>query len=193
MRRVLLLMLLVACMIGSVIAQEPAGNVTKPAKVLTEEAAKRVRTQLMALEEEKINCFSNVGQDAGWSATWIKWHDADGIIHVADRLRSKIELMDELQSGIRKNLINRQYNHVLHIYGDGGDGTTVVMSYTSSGGAMEMAGVRHSSMGGDLGIDVWYKQDGRWWFIVHPPGTGEPEPPSGEAAVDNTPHRGGDN
>ena len=95
MRRVVLLMLLVVCVFGSVIAQEPTGNMTKSSKGLTEEAAKRVRGQLMALEEEKVNCFSNVGQDAGWSATWIKWHDADGIIHVSDRLRSKAELMDE--------------------------------------------------------------------------------------------------
>jgi len=191
MRRVGLLVLLVVCVCGSVIAQESTGDVTKRSKEPTEEAAKRVRAELMALEEEKVNCFSNVGQDAGWSATWIKWHDADGIVHVSDRLRSKTELMDELQSGIRRNLVNHQYNHVLHVYGDGGDGTTVVMSYTTPGGAMEMAGVRHSSVGGGLGIDVWYKQDGRWWFIVHPPGTGEAEPPSGEAAVDSSPHGGG--
>ena len=187
MRRILLSMLLSVSVIGFVNAQESTGDVTKRVKEVTVDAAKRMKAELMELEQQKVNCFSNVGEDAGWSADWIKWHDADGIIHISDRLRSKTELMDELRSGMRRNLVNQQSNHVFHIYGDGGDGTTVVMSMTSeSGNASNMYGIRHTSgPGGSLGIDVWYKQDGRWWFIVHCPGTGEPESPKGEAVSSN--------
>lgn len=191
MRRVLLAILVVVWAVSAAMAQEPAEQSAKAATGITDRAAARVRAELTELEEEKVNCFSSIGEDAGWSATWIKWHDADRIIHISDRLRSKTELMDELRSGVRRNLVNVQYNHVFHIYGNGGDGTTVVITYTSTGEAMSMAGVRSVSEKNDLGIDVWYKQDGRWWFIVHPPGTGEPEPPSGEAAADEAPHHGG--
>lgn len=184
MRRVPLVLVLAVLAVGFVRAQDSTGAAPGRMKELTADAAKRVKAEIMQLEQEKVNCFSHVGEDAGWSADWIKWHDADGIIHISDRLRSKTEVMDELRSGMRRNLINSQTNHVLHIYGDGGDGTTVVESNTSPGGAMNMYGIRRAAgPGGEgLGIDVWYKQGGRWWFIVHCPGTGEPEPPTGEAA-----------
>jgi hypothetical protein len=191
MRKVLLPVLLAVSMIGFARTQESAGNAAQRVKELTADAVKRVKAQILALEEEKVNCYSIVGQNAGWSATWIKWHFADGLVHVSDRLRSKAELMDELQSGIRKNIINRQYNRVYHIYGDGGDGTTVVMSATAPGGVMDVAGIRHTStgVGSGLSIDIWYKQDGRWWIIAQCFGSGEPEPFSGEATVDDTPGR----
>jgi hypothetical protein len=184
MRRVPLVLAVAVLATGFVRAQESTGAMPRATRELTADAAKRVRSELIELEKEKVNCFSSVGEDAGWSADWIKWHDADGIIHISDRLRSKAEVMDELRSGMRRNLVNIQTNHIFHIYGDGGDGTTVVETNSGPPGAMNMYGIRHASgPGGEgLGIDVWYKQGGRWWFIAHCPGTGEPEPPTGESA-----------
>jgi hypothetical protein len=184
MRRIILSVLFVVSAIGLVRAQDSNGDMPRRMRELTADGIKKVKAELLDLEEQKVNCFSNVGEEAGWSADWIKWHDADAIIHLSERLRTKTELMDELRTGMRRNLLNEQFNHAFHIYGDGGDGTTVVMSMTGgpNGSGMNLYGIRHASGGGGggLGIDVWTKVDGRWWFIVHCPGTGEPEPRTGE-------------
>lgn len=184
MRIIMLSVLFVVSAIGLVRAQESNGETPRRMGELTADGIKKVKAELSDLEKQKVNCFSFLGEEAGWSADWIKWHDAPAIIHLSERLRTRTELMDELRSGMRRNLLNEQFNHAYHIYGDGGDGTLVVMSMTGgpNGGGMNLYGIRHASGGGggSLGIDIWAKVNGRWWFIVHCPGTGEPEPPTGE-------------
>jgi hypothetical protein len=140
----------------------------------TGETAEQVRKVIMNFERQKQNCFSPIGEVINtWCADWVKWHDADGIVHYTDdRVRPKAELMDELRSGMRRNLMARQTGHVIHIYGDGDDGTTAVVTYEGEGGGVGMGamyGIPINSGGHSLGIDVWQKVDGRWWFVVHCP------------------------
>ena len=159
MRRICLSVLLAASVVGLGKAQEQA----------TGDVAERVTKEILDIEQQKVNCFSNVGQLAGWSADWIKWHVADGEIHYTDRLRTKDEVMDELRTGMRRNINNVQYNNIVHVYGNGEDGTLAVVTNESKAGIIELYGIRHIGQGTGLGIDIWYRQAGRWWFIAHTP------------------------
>ena len=135
----------------------------------TGDVAERVTKEILDIEQQKGNCFSSVGQLAGWSADWFKWHVADGEIHYTDRLRGKEEVMDELRTGMRRNINNVQYNNIVRVYGDGEDGTLAVVTNQSDSNIIELYGIRHVSKGTGLGIDIWYRQAGRWWFIAHTP------------------------
>jgi hypothetical protein len=89
-------------------------------------------------------------------------------------MRSKEQLMAELRTGNRK-LYSLDYGpQDIRVYGNGEDGTTAVSTYLTKAD-IAMYGGKHS-IHSDMAVDVWLKQGGKWWFIVH---SVHPEAPKG--------------
>jgi ketosteroid isomerase-like protein len=156
-RRITLPMLFVILLVGYAKAQEASGD-----------AADAVKKEILKLEEEKRACFLSTTSSNNYCADWIKNHDADGLVHVTGpeaRMRSKVELMNELKTGNRKLYRLNQHDHQVHVYGNGGDGTTAVVHYISDT-TIELYGKGQSTIHASV-TTVYYKQNGTWWTIVH--------------------------
>ena len=168
MRYVLTALTVLLFVLSSVIgvrAQEASG-----------ETAAKVKQEILKLEQEKLGAFRSTGTTKNYCAGWVKSNDASQIVHVMPNgsVRSKDQLMAELRTGNRK-LYSLNYGpQDIRVYGNGGDGTTAVSTYLTTAD-IAMYGGQHS-VESDLAVDVWYKQGGKWWFIVH---SVHPEAPKG--------------
>ena len=146
------------------------------AQETTGEAAEKVKQEILKLEKEKLAAFRSTGTAKNFCEDWVKAHDAPRIVHVMPNgsVRSKDQLMAEVRTGNRK-LYSLEYGpQDIRVYGDGGDGTTAVSTYLTTAD-IAMYGGRHL-VESDLAVDVWFKQGGKWWFIVH---SVHPEAPKG--------------
>jgi hypothetical protein len=156
MRTLLLLMLLAVSSVSLAKAQEATG-----------ETARKVEQEILQLEEEKLEAFRSTATPKNYCAEWVKNHDASNIVHVMPdgSVRSKDQLMAELRTGNRK-LYSLDYGpQEIRVYGNGEDGTTAVSTYVTKADIAMYGG--KDSIRSDMAVDVWYKQSGKWWFIVH--------------------------
>lgn len=167
MRRILLSMLFVISVCGIAKAQGTTGPVaetTGPVVETTGPVADQAIKEAKQLEVEKVQCFQSTAKGGSNCADWIEKNYAREDLDITrlggePRRRSKAQVVDEIKSGQRKFLDFAQTIHVTNVYGNGGDGTTVVVTYTADG-TSENAGKRGTF--DDFCIDVWYKQGGKW-------------------------------
>jgi hypothetical protein len=157
MRRFLLSMLLVVSAFGVAKAQETTGPVA-------DQATKEVKQ----LENEKVQCFLSTAKGGSSCSDWIVKNYANEDLDISrlggePRRRSKSQVVDEIKSGQRKFLEFSQTIHVMNVYGNGGDGTTVVVTLTADG-TSENNG-KHGEFD-DFCVDIWYKQGGKWSLIL---------------------------
>jgi hypothetical protein len=153
MRKYLLAGVLTASSIGSLRAQEATGPV-----------AEKVKQEVMQLKLEQDKAFDSTSSGHNIAPEWARRYEADGLVHYTNRLRDKAELLDELTTGKRTIISSKHYDHKFHVYGDGGDGTTVIVTY-SVDVTLEVDGKRthHHS----FAVDTFIHQKGQWWCAVH--------------------------
>jgi hypothetical protein len=159
MRRILLSMLSGILLVGFAKAQQAE---------TTGETAENVKKEALAIEEEQRKCFLSTTSSDNRCADWIRNHAADGILHFTveggdPRSRTKGELVNELESGQRKWFKYEPFGHVVHVYGDGGNGTLAVVTYNVNGD-VELYGKRSSVK--EFCIDIWKKINGQWWCVL---------------------------
>lgn len=156
MQKIGLLLLLAVSCAGLAKAQNSTGEV-----------AERVKQEVLKLEEEKLEAFRSSATPENYTEEWVKRHDAANIVHVMPdgRMRSKDQLMAELRTGNRKVYSLKYGPQDIRVYGNGGDGTVAVSTYLTEATVRVRDGKRSNDS--VTAIDVWYKQDGKWWFIVH--------------------------
>ncbi len=149
MRRILLLILVGAVIVGPVYPQE-----------LTGDKAEAVKKEILSLEHEKVAGLR--GENSG-HADWVEHYDSDSIIQVnADgSMRTKAQHLSELRAGDSKVLTMKQYQYEMHVYNDG---NTVVVTNRATGTLQTRGKVAPVE---SRFTDVWVKQNGQWHRIVH--------------------------
>jgi hypothetical protein len=152
MQKLLLPMLLAASLVGTLQAQEATGK-----------AAEQVKKEIINLETEKLPSILQKGSVA---ADWFNRIDADGIVHIRSdgSLVTKAQAVAKIRSGEQKLRSNKQYGHQVHVYGDGGNGTTAVVSYFDFA-TVELSGSVNTHHG--VVTDVFVKVDGSWRRVLH--------------------------
>jgi hypothetical protein len=153
MRRILLSMLLAVSLVGFARAQEATGD-----------KAEEVKGQILKLKQEQDRAFDSTGTSNNYATDWAERYEADGLVHMTERLRNKTELLDELQNGKRKIITSKHYGHQFHVYGNGEDGTTVIVTYFIDV-TLELDGKRTTRH--NFAVDTFVHQKGQWWCVVH--------------------------
>ncbi len=155
MKRIFLLSILGLGFAGLACAQETTGP-----------KAEAVKKEILKLEAEKLKAFQSTATDKTICADWVKNFDAEKIVHInADGTDDTKEgLMKDLEKGNRILHSLRYGPQDIRVYGDGGNGTTAVTTY-STFDDIEVYGHRTNSEHHSL--DVWVKRDGKWWFVAH--------------------------
>jgi hypothetical protein len=170
MRRSLFSVMLAVSLVGFVKAQETTGD-----------KAEEVKKEILKLEHEKVQALVTNGPAC---ADWFDRHEADSDVRISGNgtRDTKARAVARMRSEQKKVFSLNQYDEQVHVYGNGGNGTTAVVSYLQVGTrAKEQEGkpstddVKRSTTEG-AGTDVWVKLDGQWWFVVH---SGYPRPPAG--------------
>jgi hypothetical protein len=155
LKRILLFSTLSLGLAGLVQAQETTGP-----------KAEAVKKEILKVEEEKLKAFQSTGTDKNICPDWVKENDAEGIVHInADGTDdTKAGLVKDLEKGNRI-LHSLHYGpQTIHVYGEGGNGTTAVTTY-STFDDIEVYG--HRTKSEHHSLDVWVKRDGKWWFVAH--------------------------
>jgi hypothetical protein len=154
--RIFLLAVLVLSLAGFVRAQETTGP-----------KADEVKKEIIKLEEDKLRAFQSTGTSHNFCPDWVKSYDAEGIVHInADGTEdTKAGLMSDVQNGNRKLLAVRYGPQNIRVYGDGGNGTTAVTTYSTLYD-IEVYGKQSRSEEHHV-VDVWVNREGKWWFVVH--------------------------
>lgn len=152
MRRIVLAVLLMLSP-GLIRAQETTGPV-----------AERIKQELLKLKLEQDKAFDSTSSTHNIAPEWAQKYESEGLVHYTNRLRNKAELVDELRTRKRNIISSKHYGHQFHVYGDGGDGTTVIVTYFVDV-IMELDGKRinHHS----FAVDTFVHQKGQWWCAVH--------------------------
>jgi hypothetical protein len=152
MQTIFLSTLLAISLVRTLNAQETTGS-----------AAEQVKKEIINLETEKL---PNILQKSSVAADWFNRIDADGIVHVRSdgTLVTKAQALAEIRSGEQKLRSNKQSGHQVHVYGDGGNGTTAVVSYFDFA-TVERSGSLNTHHG--VVTDVFVKLDGSWRRVVH--------------------------
>jgi hypothetical protein len=153
MRRLLLMVLLAMLPAGLARGQETTGPV-----------AEKIKQEILRLKLEQDRAFDSTSSSHNYAPEWAQNNEADGLVHYTDRLRNKAELIDELRTGKRTIITSRHYGHQFHVYGDGGDGTTVIVTYFVDV-TLEVNGKRSNHH--SFAIDTFVHQKGKWWCVVH--------------------------
>jgi hypothetical protein len=172
MRRLIFSIMLTVLMVSFAKAQETTGN-----------TAEEVKKEILKLEHEKVQALMANGPDC---ADWFVRHEADSDVRISGNgaKDTKAQAVTRMRTSQKRVFSLNQYDEQVHVYGNGGNGTTAVVSYLQVGTrAKEQEGkpstddTKRSTTEG-AGTDVWVKVDGQWWFVVH---TGYPRPPAGSA------------
>lgn len=153
MRRIALAVLLVLSP-GLIRAQETTGPV-----------AEKIKQEVLKLKLEQDKAFDSTSSAHNVAPEWAQKYESGGLVHYTNgRLHNKAELIDELRTGKRTIISSKHYGHQFHVYGHGGDGTTVIVTYFVDV-IMEVDGKRinHHS----FAIDTFVHQNGQWWCAVH--------------------------
>jgi hypothetical protein len=161
MRKSLFAFMFAVSLVSSVKAQETTGD-----------TAEEVKKEILKLEHEKVQALMS---DGPVCADWFDRYEADTDIRISgDGTKdTKARTVARMRSGQKKVFSLKQYDELVHVYGNGGNGTTAVANYLLVGTrALEEEGKpstedskRSTTEGG--GTDVWVKLDGRWWLVVH--------------------------
>lgn len=170
MRNIIFSMLLAVSFVSFASAQETTGS-----------AAEDVKKEVLKLEHEKVQALITNGPEC---ADWFAHHEAENDVRISGNgsTDSKALAVTRMRTSQKRVFSLKQYDEQVHVYGNGGNGTTAVVSYLQTGTrAKEQEGkastedtARSTTEG--AGTDVWVKVDGQWWFVVH---SGYPRPPAG--------------
>lgn len=154
--RVLLFAALALSLAGYVKAQEATGP-----------KAEEVKKEIIKLEEDKLKAFQSTGTSHNFCPDWVKSYDAEHMVHInANGTEdTKAGLMRDVQNGNRKLLSARYGPQDIRVYGDGGNGTTAVTTY-STFYDIELYSKRSDNEKHNV-VDVWVNRDGKWWLVVH--------------------------
>ena len=172
MRRIIFSVMLAVSLAGFAKAQETTGD-----------TAEAVKKEILQLEHEKVQALVTNGP---MCADWFERHEADNDVRISGNgtRDSKARAVARMRTAQKRVFSLNQYDEQVHVYGNGGNGTTAVVSYLQVGTrAKEQEGKpstddsKRSTTEG-AGTDVWVKVDGQWWFVVH---SGYPRPPAGSA------------
>jgi hypothetical protein len=172
MRRLIFSIMLAVSFVSFAKAQETTGN-----------TADEVKKEVLKLEHEKVQALMASGP---MCADWFERHEADSDVRISGNgtTDSKAGAVARMRSAQKRVFSLNQYDEQVHVYGNGENGTTAVVSYLQVGTrAKEQEGKpstddnKRSTTEG-AGTDVWVKVDGQWWFVVH---SGYPRPPAGSA------------
>jgi len=172
MRRLIFSIMLAVSFVNFAIAQETTGN-----------TADEVKKEVLKLEHEKVQALLANGP---MCADWFEHHEADNDVRVSGNgsRDSKARAVARMRTSQKRVFSLTQYDEQVHVYGNGGNGTTAVVSYLQTGTRAKEQQGKPSTDDSDrsttegAGTDVWVKVDGQWWFVVH---TGYPRPPAGSA------------
>ena len=169
-RNIIVSILLAVSFVSLARAQETSGN-----------TAEQVKKEVLKLEHEKVQALLANGPEC---ADWFAHHEADSDVRISGNgsTDSKALAVTRMRTSQKRVFSLNQYDEQVHVYGNGGNGTTAVVSYLQVGTrAKEQEGKpstddskRATTEG--AGTDVWVKVDGQWWFVVH---SGYPRPPAG--------------
>ena len=172
MRRIIFSILLAVSFVSFAKAQETSGK-----------AAEEVKKEILKLEHEKVQALVTNGPEC---ADWFEHHEAENDVRISGNgnTDSKARAVARMRTSQKRVFSLNQHDELVHVYGDGGNGTTAVVNYLQTGTrAKEQEGkpstddtARSTTEG--AGTDVWVKVDGHWWFIVH---SGYPPPHAGSA------------
>lgn len=176
MRRFIFCIMLAVSFASFAKAQETSGK-----------TAEDVKKVVLKLEHEKVQALVANGPEC---ADWFEHHEAESDVRISGNgsRDTKARAVARMRTSQKRVYSLNQYDELVHVYGDGGNGTTAVVSYLQTGTrAKEQEGkpstddtARSTTEG--AGTDVWVKVDGQWWFVVH---SGYPRPPAGSAKSDN--------
>jgi hypothetical protein len=153
--RILLFVLLVIFSVSSVGAQEASGP-----------TAERVKKEIMQLEQEKIKALLSTTSTKNYAAEWFDRVYVDDIDHssATGTVKDKAQLVAEFRTGNHRTYRDDQYNWHIRVYGDGNNGTTVVVNYVASSD-VERNG--HRAANTDACSDVFVKLNGAWRMVLH--------------------------
>jgi len=175
MRRFIFSIMLAVLFVSSAKAQENSGKM-----------AEGVKKEVLTLEHEKVQALMANGPQC---ADWFEHHEAESDVRISGNgsRDTKARAVARMRTSQKRVYSLNQYDELVHVYGDGGNGTTAVVSYLQTGTrAKEQEGKPSTDDTArltteDAGTDVWVKVNGQWWFVVHNvyprPPVGSPKPP----------------
>ena len=154
MRTMLLATLVAALLVGLAKAQEAAG-----------ETAEQVTKAILKLEVEKVKAVQSTVGSSPYMADWfdhvmvneVAYTGADG------KVLTKAQWIDGWRSPQHKMLSIHQFDHRVKVYGDGGDGTTVVVTFIND--VSREVGRKQDSLH-SRATDVWVKMDAAWRVVA---------------------------
>lgn len=155
MPRIFLFILTVIFVAGPVHAQEATGPV-----------AEKVKKEIMQLEQEKITALLSTTSTKNYAAEWFDRVYVDDIDHSSSAgiVKNKAQLLTEFRTGNHRTFRDDQYDWHIRVYGDGENGTTVVVNYVASSD-VERNGKRAANK--DACSDVFVKLSGAWRMVLH--------------------------
>lgn len=136
------------------------------AQETTGDTAEKVKKEILELEREKIQAQTSTTSGNNSAAQWLERVDADDIEFIGyDGItKTKAQLLAEFRLGTHKTYSIQQLDVHVRVYGNGGNGTTGVITYLNV-----VDGDRHGqrSILKDNATDVFVKLDGVWRWVVH--------------------------
>jgi hypothetical protein len=155
MPRILLTILLAVSFVGLVEAQEATGD-----------TAEKVKKEIIQLEHEKEKAYMSTTGSNPYAADWVARVDADDIAFFGQngQTKTKAEHVAGFRSGKSKIYFIKEHDMHVRIYGNGGNGTTAVVTYLHESTG-DHQGQRVTVVAN--GTDVFVKVDGAWRWVVH--------------------------
>src|SRR5215469_2495104 len=155
MQRIPLTIVLVTLIVGSVQAQEATGD-----------RAEKVKQEIIQLEHDKEKAYMSTTGPHPYAADWVARVDADDIAFIGQdgTTKTKAEHIEGFRSGKSKIYFIKEHDMHVRIYGEGGNGTTAVVTYLH-----ESTGDHHGQRSTVVanGTDVFVRIDGMWRWVVH--------------------------
>lgn len=139
----------------------------------TGETAQKIKKEVLSLVEAKRQAFLSRKDPGNHYVDWIKRYYAEGAVDTnPDGLvRDKAYMIGEAGRGNLQS--SDQSVHEVHVYGNGGNGTTVVVVLSAEehlvGEPLHSVDVLNGQREniGATATEVWVKVDGRWWLVTH--------------------------
>jgi ketosteroid isomerase-like protein len=155
MRRVFSAIFLTVSLAGFANAQEATGKV-----------AEQVKSEILKLEQEKEKAMTSTTSANNYAADWVERVDADDIAFTNPYgMYTKAEVVAQFRAGKHKTYTVKASDNHVRVYGNGGDGTTAVITYINESDGTH-TGQQRSPIK-TRGTDVFVKIDGKWRWVVH--------------------------
>jgi hypothetical protein len=157
MKRILLVALLTGLFGNIVTAQEATGKV-----------AEQVKAEIIQFEhEEELAMMSSTSTTNNYAADWVQRVDADDIAFTNPYgVYTKAELVAQFREGKHKTYSAKAADLHVRVYGNGGDGTTAVVTYINASDGTHTGQAERTAIK-TRGTDVFIKVDGQWRWVVH--------------------------